>query len=140
MAPKPRYITSQHTIHQVSEEIISQRVALKPRLYIHIITVAKHPNTNNVSPDGQPSRTTAPVYVSGLLRSTASYHDWLRRTIPDYAGLLPDYAGLLLDYLAGHRGYQHPPRGPACIWASGNYLLDFLSPLCRFKLHLQLPD
>ena len=95
---KPRYITSQHTIHQASEEIISQRIALKPRLYIQIITVTKHPNTNNVSPDGQPSRTTASVYVSGLLRFTASYHGWLRRTTPDYAGLLPD------DYLTGHRG------------------------------------
>ena len=47
----------------------------------------------------------------------ASYHSLLRRTTPDYAGLLPDYAGLLPDYLAGHRGSQHPPRGPA--WASG---------------------
>ena len=49
-ALKPRYITSQHTIHQASEEIISQRIALKPRLCIHIVTVTKHPNTNNVSP------------------------------------------------------------------------------------------
>ena len=105
----PRYITSQHTIHQASEEIISQRTP-KPRLYIHIITVTKYPNTNNVSPAGHPSRTTASVYVSGLLRSTASYHGWLRRTTPDNARLFP-------DYLAGHRGSQHPRRGPA--WALG---------------------
>ena len=33
-ALKPRYMNHNHTIHQASEEIISQRIALKPRLYI----------------------------------------------------------------------------------------------------------
>ena len=74
--------------------------------------------------DGQPSRTTASVYGSGLLRSTASYHGWLRRTTPDYAGLLPDYfelrrttSGLLRSTRPDTGGSQYPPRGPA--WASG---------------------
>ena len=64
---------------------------------------------------------------------------------PDYSGLrmaTPDgYAGLLRttsDGYAGHRGSQYPPQGPA--WPRGNYLQDFLSPLCRFCLHLRLPD
>ena len=56
-----------------------------------MVTITKHHNTDNVSPDGQPSRTTASVYGSGLLQPTASYLGWLRRTTPDYAGLLPDY-------------------------------------------------
>ena len=43
-AIKPRYMNYNHTIHQASEEIISQRIALKPRLYIHII-ITIHPNT-----------------------------------------------------------------------------------------------
>ena len=69
-ALKPRYITSQHTIHQASEEIISQIIALKPRLYIHIVTVTKHPNTNNVSP----WRTAVTDNCVGLwFRSTMDY-------------------------------------------------------------------
>ena len=46
-ALKPRYMNHNHTIHQASEEIISQIIALKPRLYIdlHIITVTIHPTT-----------------------------------------------------------------------------------------------
>ena len=95
--------------------------------------------------DGQPSRTTASVYGSGLLRTMASYPGWLRRTTPDYAGLLQDYfelrqttSGLLRSArpdtgVLGTRPEDQP--GPR-----GNYLLDFLSPLCRFSLHLQLPD
>ena len=120
-ALKPRYITSQHTIHQASEEIISQIIALKPMLYTHILTVTKHPNTNNVSPDGQPSRTTASVYVSGLFRSTASYYGWLRRTMPDYFRSTRPDTGVLSTRPEDQPG----PRE--------NYLLDFLSPLCRFS-------
>ena len=48
-ALKPQYKYYNHTIHQASEEIISQRIARKPRLYIHIIIVTIHP-THNVSP------------------------------------------------------------------------------------------
>ena len=84
----------------------------------------------------------------------ASYPGWLHRTTPDYARLLrttPDYAGLLPDYFelrhttSGLLRSTRPdtevlgtrpedPPGPR-----GNYLLDFLSPLCRFSLHLQFP-
>ena len=46
VAPKPQYKYYNHTIHQVSEEIISQRIALKPRLYIHLFVRA---NAVNVS-------------------------------------------------------------------------------------------
>ena len=141
VALKPRYITSQHTIHQASEEIISQRIALKPRLYIHIITVTKHPNTNNVSPDGQPSQTTASDYGSGLLRTTASYPVGcarLLRTMPTTSGLLRTTPGLLRSArpdtgVLGTRPEDQPgPRGklPTRLPVS----------LCRFSLHLQLPD
>ena len=132
-ALKPRYITSQHTIHQASEEIISQRIALKPRLYIHMITVTKHPNTNNVSP----WRTTS-VYSSGLRLATPVGCAGLLRTMPDYFKLCRTTSGLLRSTrpdtgVLGTRPEDQP--GPR-----GNYLLDFLSPLCRIGLHVQLPD
>ena len=107
-----------------------------------MVTITKHPNTDNVSLDGQPSRTTASVYGSGLLRPTASYLGWLRRTTPDYARLLPDYFELrrtTSGLLGRTQGFSIPaPR--TSLGLGGNYLLDFLSPLCRFGLHLQLPD
>ena len=87
--------------------------------------------------DGQPSRTTASVYGSGLLRTTDSYPGWLYRTTPDYAGLLPDYfelrqttSGLLRSATPATGILDTLPKdqpGPR-----GNYLLDLPSPLCRF--------
>ena len=144
-ALKPRYMNYNHAIHLASEEIISQRIALKPKLYIHIITVIIHPNNYITSVrDGQPPRTTASVYVSGLLRSTCSYLGWLCRTTPDYVGLL-------LDYFEPRRTTSGLPRsarpdtgvlgtspegrpGPR-----GNHLLDFCLP-CAGSVHLRLPD
>ena len=74
----------------------------------------------------------------------ASYHGWLRRTTPDYAGLLPVYyelrrttSGLLRSTRPDTGVLNTRPKdqsGPR-----GNYLLDFLSPMCCFGLHLQLP-
>ena len=104
------YITSQHTIHQASEEIISQRIALKPSLYIQIITVTKHPNTNN----GQPARTTASVYGSGLRLAITVGCAGLLRTMPDYFQSTSNYAGLLPVYsgqLGRTQGFSAPaPR------------------------------
>ena len=106
---KPRYITSQHTIHQVLEEIISQqRIAFKPRLYIHIIT--EHPNTNNVSPWW----TAVTDNCVGLwFRSTASYPGWLCRTTPDYFELRWTTSGLLR--LARLWFSVHVPRTSLCL-------------------------
>ena len=88
--------------------------------------------------DGQPSRTTASVYVSGLLRTTASYLGWLCRTTPDYAGLLPDYfeprrttSGLLRSARPDTAVLGTSPEGQP--GPRGNHLLEFLSPLCRFR-------
>ena len=94
-----------HTIHQASEEIISQRIALNPRLYIHIIIVTIH-LTHNVSPWGTAVTDNCvglcfPVY-SGLRLATSVCCAGLLRTMPDYfqttsnhAGLLPVYSGQL---------------------------------------------
>ena len=95
------------TIHQALEEIISQRMARKPMLYIHIITVTEHPNTQN----GQPSWKTASVYDSGLLRITASYPGWLCRTTPDYFRTTSNYVRLLPVYssqLGRTQGFSVP--------------------------------
>ena len=112
----------------------------KPRLYIHIITVTEHPNTHNVSP----RRTAITDNCIGLwFRTTASYPGWLCRTTPDYAGLLSAYfelrrttSGQLGRPDTGVLGTR-PEGQPG---PRGNYLLDFLSPLCRFSLHLRLAD
>ena len=63
---------------------------------------------------------------SGLLRTTPDYSRLLR-TPDGYSGWL---LRTILDGYAGHRGSQYPPQGPVRPW--GNYLQDFLSPLCRF--------
>ena len=78
-----------------------------------------------------------PVY-SGLRPAN---HGWLRRTTPDDAGLLPVYYELrqttsgLLQSTRPDTGVLNtrPEDQPG---HRGNYLLDFLSPLCRFGLHL----
>ena len=85
-ALKPRYMNHNHTIHQASEEIISQRIDIHKYNYSHntyyYITSVR---------DGQPSQTTASVYVSGLRLATSvgcAGLCWttsgLLRTTPDY--------------------------------------------------------
>ena len=122
-ALKPRLHDTSHTFHQALEENISQRIALKPRLFI--------PSYNYRSSNIHKRQ-------SGLLRTPDGYSGWLlRMATPD------GYSGWLLRMAtpygyAGHRGSQYPPQGP--VWPWGNYLQDFLSPLFRFCLHLRLPD
>ena len=88
-----------------------------------MVTITKHPNTDNVSPDGQPSGTTASVYgpVYSSLRPAISVGcAGLFRTMPDYFRTTSNYAGLLPVYsgpLGQTQGFSIPARGPA--WASG---------------------
>ena len=123
VALKPQYKYYNHTIHQASEEIISQRIALKSRLYIHIIIVTIH-RTHNVSP----WRTAVTDNCVGLcFRSTPDYA-WL--AVPDYfrttSGLLrsarPD-TGVLSTSPEGRPG------------PGGSHLLDFCLP-CAGSVHL----
>ena len=56
-----------HTFHQALEEIISQRIALKPRLFIHSYNY----RSSNIH-----------KCQSGLLRTPDGYSGWLLRTTP----------------------------------------------------------
>ena len=92
VAPKPRVCDTTHTFHQELEEIISQRIALKPRVYIHgckyiLSNIAKRRSVTDIR-HGQLRRTTVPDY-SGLRMATLDFSGL------DYAGLLPDYSGCL---------------------------------------------
>ena len=83
LALKPIVRVTLHTIHQVSEEIISQRIALKPRLYIHGYNYRSSNYTSTSIRDGHPWRTSASDYCSGhLLRTTTpdNYSRQLLRT------------------------------------------------------------
>ena len=59
-----------YTFHQALEEIVSQRIALKPRLFIH--------SYNYIIQTSQ----------SGLLRTSDGYSGLLRMATPDYSGWL----------------------------------------------------
>ena len=101
-----------HTFHQALEEIVSQIIALNPRLFIHSYNY----RSSNIH-----------KCQAGLLLTPNGYSGWLLRTTPDYSG-----------WLRRPQGSRYPPQGPAWPWR--NHLQDFLSPLCRFCLPLRLPD
>ena len=66
-----------HTFHQALEEIITQRIALKPRLFIHSYDYIQY---RKVSSDYSGLRVVTPDGYSGLLRmATPDYSGWLRR-------------------------------------------------------------
>ena len=71
-----------HTFHQALEEIISQRIALKPRLFIHSYDYIQY---RKISPDyfgwqsGWLHRTTPDGYTGLLRMATPDYSGWLRR-------------------------------------------------------------
>ena len=85
-SPERRHIglfDSTHTFHQALEEIISERIALKPRLFIHSYDYIQYYTSK-----------------SGLLRTSDGYFGWLlQMATPDYSGLLrmatPYYSGWL---------------------------------------------
>ena len=78
MALKPIVHDKTHTIHQSSEDIISQRIAFKPRVNIYgykyiLSNITKRQSVKDIR-DGQLRRTTVPDNYSGQL---------LRITTPD---------------------------------------------------------
>ena len=84
--------------------------------------------------DGQPSRTTASVYVySGLRLATSVGYAGLLRTMPDYFWTTSNYAGLLPVYsgqLGCTQGFSAPAPRANLDPGEATY---FMSPLCRFS-------
>ena len=73
-ALKPILYYTSHTFHQALEEIVSQRIELKPRLFIHSYNY----RSSNIH-----------KCQSGLLRTPDGYSGWLlRMATPDYSGWL----------------------------------------------------
>ena len=127
-----------YTFHQALEEIVSQRIALKPRLFIHSYHYIQYCTT----PDGYSGwllRMAIPDDYSGwLLRmATLDYSGWLLRMAtpanPDgYSGLLrlaTPATGVLSALPKGQPGFGETTYQTSCLHCAGSfYLYD-----CRIR-------
>ena len=105
-----------HTFYQALEEIVSQRIALKPRLFIHSYDYIQY---RKVTPDYSRLRMATPDGYSGLLWTTPDgYSRLLRMDTPA--------TGVLSALPKGQPGLGEATYQTSCLPCAGSFsLYDF---------------